>query len=706
MNQNQFYLESGKNKIAVQFITEKIVRISYNHDLDKTTPAIITKPDLSVNTQNNLQSSALKIEIAGDSLYTKIYDASGQLLLEDSQIDFEKLIISKKRSDETGYYGCGEHYTFINLLGQNIENWNTDVIGVAPLHSAIQPAYHTAINFYIGLSKDRVYGIYYDNSHRVNFDFSSDKVTFSAAGGSLDYYFISGNSVDEIVAEYTFLTGRAPLPRKDFLGYQQCRWSYETEDELLQVAHQMRAEKIPCDVLYLDIDYMQNFKVFTINSERFGNFRAMTKELQKLGFKLVVIIDPGVKQEQDYHVYEEGEEAGYFLKQPDGKTYIGKVWPGEAAFPDFNRDEVRTWWGRLHRDLLEAGVAGIWCDMNEPSDMSTDTKTVPEDVYGIDSFGELCTQKEFHNLYGFGQVQATYDGVRELTGKRPFVLTRAAFAGSQRYSAIWAGDNSSLWEHLETSIPMLLNMGLSGFAFAGCDVGGFMKNGKGELLARWMQLGALVPFFRNHTEKFSAHQEPWSFGEEITDICRKCINLRYSLISHFYNLFYHHSVSGAPIIRPLFYHYMDDENTHNISDQFMLGDSIIIAPILRPKAFKRLTYLPRGTWYEWEKSTPIRGGKYIVSSAELDEMPIYVKSGSIIPRDKIMNYVGEQKNELTLQIYGDGDCEYLFYSDDGISFNYQKGIYNLSKFSWQNNQLKIEKIQAQYELPNITIERF
>jgi len=703
MSKSSLQLKSTLNRVSVQFYDEKIVRVCYNKNLENRSDALIGAPEVDVEIEygKRIWTRSMNVEVEPNTLKVKIRDANFSHIVKSNNIDLKKLSISLGMGMETAFYGCGEHYTFINLMNTELENWNTDVIGVAPLHSSIQKAYHTAINFYIGRGEDFVYGVYFDNSHRTNFKFSEEGVTFQSAGGALDFYVITGDSVAEIISGYTSLTGKAPLPRRDFLGYQQCRWSYENRVELMEVAKRMRAEQIPCDVLYLDIDYMQDFKVFTVNNERFPDFKEMVYELDEMGFKLVVIIDPGVKQEEGYKPYEQGEKAEYFLKETNSETYIGSVWPGKAAFPDFNREEVRIWWGNLHKELIKAGVAGIWCDMNEPSDMSTASKTVPEDVFGIDSAGKICPQKEYHNLYGFGQAKATYEGLKKLTTQRPFVLTRAAFAGSQRYSAIWAGDNSSLWEHLEASIPMLLNLGLSGFAFTGADVGGFMKNTNGELLARWTQLGAFIPFFRNHTEKFSAHQEPWCFGEEITNICRKFINLRYSLTPHIYNLFYQHTQTGEPIIRPIFYSFQNDTETHNISDQFMLGDSILLAPIIRPKTQNRLTYLPRGTWFEWEKSTPIEGGRYIISSAKLAEMPIYVKAGSIVPRNKIMNYEGETADEITLDIYPGDYSEYTLYWDNGLDFKYEKGEYSLVKFHWEKGNLIQNFIKDNYPLPPI-----
>jgi len=465
----------------------------------------------------------------------------------------------------------------------------------------------------------------------------------------------------------------------------------------------MRTNQIPCDVIYLDIDYMQNFKVFTLHSERFKDFKAMTTQLHSMGFKLVVVIDPGVKKETGYKVYEEGIKKDYFVKDENGEVYIGKVWPGDSAFPDFLRKKVRAWWGELHRNLIENGVDGIWNDMNEVSDMSTSSKTIPENTEHIDDNKKTVYHKEFHNLYGHYHTMATYEGLKKIQEIRPFVLTRAASAGTQRHSALWTGDNSSLWEHLEASIPMNLNLGLSGYSYVGSDIGGFLDDCSKELFIRWIQLGIFYPLCRNHSVINSLHQEPWSFDEETLNISKKYIELRYSLIDYLYNLFRESSMRGTPIMRPLFYHYQDDIETHNINDQFLFGKDIMIAPIIRPKTENRLVYFPKGNWINHFTGEVIKGGKYRIQKASLSELLLFVKEGSIILKNKKMQYIGENDLNREIHIYLGLNKEKTFYFDDGISFDYKKGIYTEILVRVEDNIVTIKKLEKKYSIGELDL---
>ncbi|WP_069649898.1 glycoside hydrolase family 31 protein [Caloranaerobacter ferrireducens] len=710
-----YIIEARKGFLNIIFYDDNIVRFAYSKDgeIPVSTPAVVVKPkDIKHNQEGNIiKTKSLIIEIDKENLQISIFNKNGELLNRDINVDLEEIKIEKEILWEKGFYGLGEKYGWLNKKGTETSNWNTDVMGVSPVHNATIKEYHTSIPFYIGLSKSLCYGIYFDNSYRTYFDLGKTKdnvLKFSAQGGYLDYYFIYNEKVSEVVKAYTYLTGRMPLPRKDFLGYQQCRWSYENREELMEVARRMRKENIPCDVLYLDIDYMKDYKVFTVDSDKFFEFKDMVSELKDMGFKLVVIIDPGVKVEDGYWVYEQGKENDFYIKDKNGEVYIGEVWPGKAVFPDFLREKVRKWWGELHRGLIEDGVEGFWNDMNEPADFTTESKVVPEDTMHLNDQGEEKSHAEIHNLYGMLEAVATYEGVRSINPNvRPFVLTRAAFAGTQRYAALWTGDNTSIWEHLETSMPMFINLGLSGYSFIGADVGGFIGDSNGELLTRWTQLGAFTPLFRNHSVKGSINQEPWCFGEEVLENTRKFIKLRYNFITYLYNLMRESSINGHPAIRPLFYHYQDDEETYNINDQFLFGENILICPITRPYTRVRMVYLPEGIWYDYWTLEKFEGGRYIIKEVPIDSMPIFIKAGAIIPTDNIMQYVGEKDQEIIINCYLGQDGEYTLYLDDGISFDYEKGNYAEIKFIMKNSEkeasITSEVIKNGYKIPKMKL---
>ncbi|GAA0178845.1 glycoside hydrolase family 31 protein [Clostridium sediminicola] len=725
-NKGKLNFKYNDRKLEITVFNENIVRFDYSRNEKKNITDAVTLDPIEVKFKkedNKIKLPKFSIEVLED-LRVKIIDLKGNVILEDEFIQFDSkpqdsvfqeheyeiinreqgkvysVEIEKKHSWEKGFYGLGEKYGFINLLGIQTENWNTDVLGVSPVHTPVQKQYHTSIPFYIGMDEKKAYGIFYDTSYRNYFDFGMYQkgINFRTDGGELDYYYIHGDNISEVVEEYGNLTGKVKLPRKDFLGFQQCRWSYMNKKEVIDLAKSFREKDIPCDVIYLDIDYMEDYKVFTINSERFNEFKEMNAELKKMGFKLVVIVDPGVKVEEGYHVYEQALENDYLIKDENGEVYVGKVWPGDSAFPDFLRKSVRNWWGEIHKGLIDDGVSGIWNDMNEIADMSTDTKTIPESTYQIDDSGNKYLQKETHNLYGHYQGKATYNGLKNIQGTRPFVLTRSASAGTQRYSALWTGDNTSLWEHMESSIPMLMNLGLSGYTYVGSDVGGFIGDSNGELLTRWTQLGVFYPLFRNHSCVNSLYQEPWAFGEDVENIVSKYIKMRYSLVNHLYNLFRESSLTGAPIMRPLFYHYQQDENTFDINDEFLFGEEILVAPILRPRTYKRMVYLPEGKWYDYFTDEVYEGRKHIIKDAAIDKIPVFAKEGAIILKDKPMNYIGEKEENYEIHVYLGEDNSKDFYFDDGKSFRYENGEYSVINVEVKGEELEVKLIKGGYKL--------
>ncbi len=395
----------------------------------------------------------------------------------------------------------------------------------------------------------------------------------------------------------------------------------------------------------------------------------------------MVINDPGVKKEAGYPVYEEGVEKGYFARTPEGEVYINAVWPGDAAYPDFGNPQVREWWGENQKFLLEQGVRGIWNDMNEPASFKG---PLPEDVVFTDE-GRDSDHARMHNVYGHLMAKGTYEGLKRLDGRRPFVITRACYAGSQKYTTCWTGDNHSIWAHLQMAIPQLCNLGLSGMPFAGTDVGGFGSDATGELLVRWVQVGCFSPFFRNHSAMGTRRQEPWQFGQEVLDIYRKYVKLRYHWIPYFYDLFRETEQTGAPVMRPLVYHYERDETAAVCNDEFLLGDRILVAPVVSQGVTRRLVYLPEGTWYDYWTDQRFTGPAWIVKEAPLDICPVYVKAGSAIPAMEPMSYVGEKEADILLLDVYPGSGEWEHYQDNGEDFAYQDGEYNQYRIRVEEN---------------------
>lgn len=605
--------------------------------------------------------------------------------------------IIKKLGASEHFYGLGDKTGFLDKRHYDYEMWNTD--NPAPQVDCFKALYKS-IPFFMALTDTHVYGIFFDNTFKSYFNMgqeSEDYYWFGADGGNLDYYYIAGDSMPEVLQGYTYLTGTHPLPQKWTLGYHQSRWGYVTQEDVEEIACGMRENDIPCDVLHFDIDYMQDYKVFTWNQERYHDDPAVfLRRLAGQGFKAVTINDPGVKQQEGYAVYDEGVEKGYFAKTPEGEVYINAVWPGAAAFPDFGNPEVRRWWGKNQQFLLEQGVRGIWNDMNEPASFNG---PLPDDIVFTDG-DRKTTHEEIHNVYGHFMAKAAYEGLKELDGRRPFVITRACYAGSQKYATAWTGDNCSIWAHLQMAIPQLCNLGLSGMPFVGTDVGGFGVDTTPELLARWVQVGCFSPLFRNHSAIGTRKQEPWQLGGEVLDIYRKYVKLRYRLIPYFYDLFFEEERTGAPVMRPLVFHYEKDEAARTCNDEFLLGSRILAAPVVLPGAGKRMVYLPEGVWYDYWSGEKLTGPVWFVKDAPLDVCPIYVKAGSIIPVMEPQSYVGEKPLEdLVLEVYpGEGSCDH--YLDNGEDFAYREGRYHQYRFTVsEDGRVSGEIIHGGYDKP-------
>ena len=595
--------------------------------------------------------------------------------LEEPERAFQAV---KRLEKGTHFYGLGDKTGFLDKRGYDYEMWNTD--DPAPHVDCFKALYKT-IPFFMALNGSHAYGIFLDNTFRSWFNMgqeSEDYYWFAAAGGNLDYYYIAGDGLPQVLERYTYLTGTAPLPQKWTLGYHQSRWGYMTQEDVQAVADGLRDNDIPCDAIHFDIDYMQDYKVFTWNMDRYhGDPKGFLTRLAEQGFKPVTINDPGVKQEDGYFVYDEGVEKGYFARTPEGEVYINAVWPGSAAYPDFGNPAVRRWWGEKEKLLTDLGVRGIWNDMNEPASFNG---PLPDDVAFSD--GERrATHKELHNVYGHFMAKAAYEGLKAADGRRPFVITRACYAGTQKYSTVWTGDNHSIWAHLQMAIPQMCSLCRSGMPYAGTDLGGFGSDTTPELLARWVQFACFSPLFRNHSALGTRPQEPWRFGPETLDIYRRYVKLRYEWLPYFYDLFWEEQRTGAPILRPLVFHYPEEETARTCNDEFLVGDRVLVAPVVQQGARRRMVWLPRGEWYDYWTREKITGPAAFVREAPLELCPIYVKAGSVLPMALPQSYVGERAQDVLLLDVYPGEGVWDHWLDDGESFDYQEGKYHQYRFT-------------------------
>jgi alpha-glucosidase len=630
------------------------------------------------------------------------YDAKGKLagmMFDPNAGTF--VAAAKRLGFEEHFYGLGEKAARLDKRRGRFVNWNSDTPGYV---EGRDPIYQT-VPFYLGLQKGSAYGIFFDNSYRSYFDFgqfSQERIWFGAEGGEMNYYFFYGPSIKKILGRYADLTGHMPMPPMWALGNQQSRYSYYPDKLVEEVARRYREEDLPLDVIHIDIHYLNGYRVFTWDPQRFPDPTGLIDRLRKQGVKVITIVDPGVKyqpataelkpepssspelgpQEKSYYVFNQGIEKGFFQKRRNGQLFIPKVWPGDSVFVDFTLPEARKWWGDLHRAYLDHGVAGIWDDMNEPADFVDQTGGNQRDVVSYDQ-GENTTHAKNRNVFALLEARATYEGLQRLQpDRRPYVITRAGYAGIQRYATMWTGDSNSSWDSLALSIPMFESLGLSGEPFVGADVGGFIGRDTGEMLTRWYQVAFLTPFCRNHKEVTAYDQEPWRFGKYYEDIIRKYLKLRYELMPFLYTTLEEAHRTGVPLFRPLVLNYQDDANTYNLDDEFMVGNDLLVAPILKSELVQRLVYLPKGTWYDYWTNKKYQGGTMIRVDAPLETAPMFVRGGAIIPSGPPMNYVDEKPlNPITFHIYpsDDGSASTILYEDDRVSPAYQDGVFRRTK---------------------------
>jgi len=702
--------ECGDSHLSVSILAANLIRVRFSPtgDFMPRRPWAITMDDAEWEAANfEVQETDTTVEITTEKIricvqkqncHLTCFDQANRPFAQDADMGIGWRLGAvagwKQIAADEHFYGFGERTGFLDKLSQVKTNWTVDALD----YDALTDEMYQAIPFFMALRPEVGYGIFFNTTFWSQFDIGAEHPgvwKMETRGGELDYYIIYGPQPAQILHTYTELTGRMPLPPKWALGYHQCRWSYESETVVSELAQEFRRRRIPCDVIHLDIDYMRGYRVFTWSPQRFPHPEKLIADLAHNGFKTVTIIDPGVKYEPEanYHVFDQGLENDYFVRKVDGALFHGYVWPEKAVFPDFLRTDVQNWWGNLHKSFTDIGVAGIWNDMNEPAIDNRPFGDGGEKIWfpldapqGGRGVGEKsissATHTEVHNLYGLMMAKACYQGLeRHRKTERSFVLTRSGYAGVQRWSAVWMGDNHSLWEHLEISLPMLCNMGLSGVGFVGCDIGGFAGNATAELFARWMQVGMLYPLMRGHSAMSTARHEPWVFGDRTENICREYINLRYQLLPYIYNLFWEAATTGAPILRPLLYHFPNDTQTYTLYDQVMLGPSLMAAPVYRPGVEYRAVYLPAGTWFDWWSGKTYQGPTHILAHAPLEIMPLYVRSGAVIPMQPVMQYVNElPSHELRLRVWP-GNGEYTFYEDDGQTFEYLHQNYACRKIS-------------------------
>jgi alpha-glucosidase len=655
----------------------------------------------------------------GAGLELTVADMNGKVLQRDAEpVSWhgESFLVRKDRAPEDSFFGLGDKPGPLDRSGQTFAMWNTDTFG---WQESTDPIYKS-IPFFIDFKDGKALGVLVDNTWRSFFDFgreNSNQISFGAPNGPIDYYLLYGPEPKQVVSTYAWLTGPTPLPPLWSFGFQQSRYSYYPESELMAVASRLRADKIPSDALYLDIDFQKKNRPFTVDDEHYPHFSEMVKQLAQDHFHLVLITDLHIARlpNSGYAPYDSGTAGDQFVKNPDGSTFVGDVWPGPSVFPDFTQATTRAWWGTLYKDFATMGVAGFWNDMNEPAVFGVSSKTMPDNVqHRIQEPGfaqRTASHAEIHNVYGMENSRGTYEGLLALRpNERPFVLTRASYAGGQRYAATWTGDNSSTWNHLRMTVPQIVNLGLSGFSMSGADVGGFAGSPSPDLLTKWIELAAFQPIDRDHAAKGTRPHEVWVDGPMHEGIRKRYIEERYRLMPYLYTAAEENSRDGVPIMRPLFLEFPHANANGRAMDldtgggEFLFGRRILVAPNPSPEEVAPYeVHLPPGTWYDYwtgeryertqktqtldlEQREKLTQEKPLMVKPSLDILPVYVQGGSIVPLAPLTQSLDETpQGSLTVRIYLASErseaCDGEVYADDGKSFDYRNGEYARVRFS-------------------------
>jgi len=705
-------LSVGEEKFRVDVIRADLLRLKLSRsgkfDESPTFAAAFSMPP-AVPFQVNegpevitLETSRLKLVIWRAAFGLAAYRTDGSAIFEDASgpdgrsLGYATLndsfVLTRRIARHDAIYGLGEKTGRFNRRGRNFILWNTDVLhpGVLaqnrldeaetlPGTSSHFDPYYTSIPFFYhsrtSAHTASLSGSFIDNGYKANFEFdASDSYRIEFHGGQYTEYVFAGPNMKDVLEGYTFITGRISPPPIWALGHHQCRWYDYSEADVLRIGRQYRERKIPCDVLWLDIEYMDGYRVFTWNQDKFADLPGMIQKLEDSQLRVITIVDPGVKFEPGYAVFDQGLAKNAFCKTEAGNLYVGQVWPGRSAFPDFSKASARAWWAELNARHVASGIAGIWNDMNEPA-----TGQIAPFQMRFDRDGENHPHERFHNQYGLLMAMATHDGL--LAAKpslRPFILSRAGFSGIQRYAAQWLGDNCAEWSHLAMSVPMTAGMGVSGQAFIGGDIPGFMMSPSAELAARWTQYGALTPFCRYHSERSEPDKYPWSFGPGTEKVARTALELRYRLLPYIYSAFVASSETGAPVQRPFVFDFQHDRQAWDTDDAYLFGEALLVAPVTAAGCTARHVYLPPGSWLDFYTGERHAGGQVITASAPADRIPLFERGGYVIPMYDAapLSTMGHYPELLELHVIvpdEDGDTQSMLQEDDGVSNAFAAG---------------------------------
>jgi alpha-glucosidase len=676
-------------RIRVEALTDSILRVrvtrarNWSEDASWSVPSSLRHQHVTAEpTRDGFRTAALFVHMIPSSLSLTVTDLQGREIVSDSPdpvtITGDRFTLRKSLRRGEHIYGLGDKTGSFDRRGESFVDWNTDAYG---FQRDTDPIYKS-IPFYIATGTPAgAYGLFLDNSWRSWFDFGhrdGATIEIGSEGGPIDYYVIAGPTVRDVVRRYSDLTGKAPLPPLWALGYQQSRYSYMSADEVRSIAARLRKDRIPSDVIWLDIDYQDRNRPFTTNPKTFPDLKKLASDVGQEGFKLVAITDLHIAYapNQGYMPYDSGAAGDHFARNADGSLYVAPVWPGPSVFPEFTRASTRAWWGSLYKGFVDDGIAGFWNDMNEPAVFETPSKTMPltvrHRVESDDFASRVAGHAEIHNVYGMENSRATHDGLLTLRPNvRPFVMTRASYAGGQRYAVTWTGDNSSTWDHLKLAVQQMLSLGLSGFTYSGADIPGFTGGASPELATRWFEIAAFTPVMRGHSAKDTPRAEPWVDGPAHLAIRRRFIEERYRLLPYFYAVAEESSRTGDPLMRPTFYDYPAMESAPcDQSMAFTMGADLLVAAPPKPESARPYDIcLPGKGWYDYWTGKQLSAQK-VSETPRLEHLPLFVRPGAIIPKQPLVQSTSEMpKGPLELDVYPGGDCHGEIYVDDGVSIH-------------------------------------